>query len=124
MIQITQTCTRLLRFQSGLKESSSMSDALLPIIHEEHAQRFVFIQDGLTAELNYRLGGSRLVITHIGVPRPLEGRGIGSALAKAGLEYARQKGMEVVPLCSFARRYIERTPEYQSLVSKSAGGWE
>ncbi len=33
--------------------------------------------------------------------------GIGSALAQAGLEYARQQGLTVVPLCWFARSYID-----------------
>ena len=77
----------------------------------------------MTAEMNYRREDNQMIITHIGVPRALEGRGIGSALAKAGLEYAMQMKLEVVPLCSFARRYIERTPEYQPLVRNSSGGF-
>jgi predicted GNAT family acetyltransferase len=100
-----------------------MVPAEYPITHDQDSRRFTVVEDGLIAELNYRMAGSQMVITHIGVPRALEGRGIGSALAKAGLDYARQQGMGVVPLCSFARRYIERTPEYQPLVSKSAGDW-
>jgi predicted GNAT family acetyltransferase len=101
-----------------------MSEMHYAVTHDQDHHRFTVMQDGLTAELNYRMAGNQMVITHIGVPRALEGRGIGSALAKAGLDYARRQGMGVVPLCSFARRYIERTPEYQPLVSKSAGGWE
>lgn len=100
-----------------------MSEMQYAITHDEGAHRFTTVQEGLTAELNYRLSGRQMVITHVGVPQPLEGRGIGSALARAGLEYARQQELEVVPLCSFARRYIERTPEYQGLVSKSSGDW-
>jgi predicted GNAT family acetyltransferase len=86
------------------------------VTHDEEGYRFTVEEDGATAELNYRLSGNQMIITHIGVPRALERRGIGSALAKAGLEYAMQQGMEVVPVCSFARSYIERTPEYQTLV--------
>lgn len=93
------------------------------VLHDEPGRRFTVIEEGLTAELNYRLAGRQMTITHVGVPRPLEGRGIGSALAKAGLDYARVEGLEVIPLCSFARRYIERTPEYQPLLSKSSGAW-
>ena len=94
-----------------------------PVLHDEQAHRFTVVEEGLTAELNYRMAGREMVITHVGVPRPLEGRGIGSALARAGLDYARAEGLEVIPLCSFARRYIERTPEYQPLLSKSSGAW-
>ena len=96
-----------------------MAETQYVIAHDQDSHRFTVTEDGLTAELNYRMSGSEMIITHIGVPRPLEGRGIGSALAKAGLEYARQQEMTVVPICSFARSYIDRNPEYQSLVRKS-----
>jgi predicted GNAT family acetyltransferase len=71
----------------------------------------------------YHTEGDQIIFTHTGVPSALEGRGIGSALAKAGLEYARAQGMAVVPLCPFVRSYIERKPEYQPLVQKSSGGF-
>ena len=98
-----------------------MSNIQYAVAHDQDNHRFTITEDGLTAELNYRASGSEMIITHIGVPRPLEGRGIRSALDKAGLEYAQQQEMTVVPICSFARSYIDRNPEYQSLVRKS---WE
>lgn len=97
-----------------------MPDVLPPITHDEDAHRFVAVTEGLTAELNYRLAGHEMVITHVGVPRALEGRGIGSALAKAGLDHARREGLTVTPLCSFARAYIDRNPEYQSLLQSES----
>ena len=56
------------------------------------------------------------------MPAALEGRGIGGALAKAGLEFARANHLQVVPLCPFVRSYIERKPEYQPLVSVGTSG--
>jgi predicted GNAT family acetyltransferase len=101
-----------------------MSKEPTTVTHQPDQSRFVVIQDGETAELTYRGGdnGEPIVFTHTGVPTVLEGRGIGSALARAGLEYARANNLEVVPLCSFVRSYIERKPEYQDLVRKSADG--
>ncbi len=99
-----------------------MSSQPVAVIHEPQMHRFVVQQDGETAELAYRDGAAgQIVFTHTGVPTALEGRGIGSALAKAGLDYARANNLEVVPLCSFVRGYIERKPEYQALVHKPAG---
>ena len=100
-----------------------MSEQTHAVTHEPDASRFALSAEGLTAELVYRLSGNQIVFTHTSVPQELEGRGIGSALVKTGLEYARQEGMEVVPLCPFVRSYIERKPEYQSLVQKSSGGF-
>lgn len=96
-----------------------MSEMPYEVAHDRNGSRFTVTHEGLTAELNYRLSGDEMIITHIGVPRQLEGRGIGSLLAKTGLDYARQEGMGVVPICSFARRYIDRNPQYASLVRKS-----
>jgi predicted GNAT family acetyltransferase len=98
-----------------------MSSQPVTVTHEPEKHRFVVQQDGETAELTYRGGtAGQIVFTHTGVPTALEGRGIGSALAKTGLEYARANNLEVVPLCSFVRSYIERKPEYQALVHKPA----
>ncbi len=94
----------------------------IAVVHNTEYQRFEVQQDGHLAELDYRRAGNQIIFTHTGVPGELEGRGIGSALAKAGLAYARENGLEVVPLCPFVRSYIERKPEYQDLVSKASSG--
>ncbi|HVW76649.1 MAG TPA: GNAT family N-acetyltransferase [Alloacidobacterium sp.] len=75
-----------------------------------------------TAFLNYREAGNEIVFTHTEVPSALNGRGIGTALAKAGLEYARTKELRVVPQCSFVADFIRMHPQYQSLVAASAEG--
>jgi predicted GNAT family acetyltransferase len=100
-----------------------MSNQPATVTHQADQSRFIVLQDGETAELTYQGGssGEPIVFTHTSVPAALEGRGIGSALAKAGLEYARANNLAVVPLCSFVRSYIERKPEYQDLVRKTTG---
>jgi uncharacterized protein len=100
-----------------------MADEAVSVTHDEDAHRFVVAENGDVAELTYRTAGNQMVFLHTGVPSNLEGRGIGSALAKAGLEYAKAEGMQVVPLCPFVRSYIEREPEYQPLVRKASGGY-
>lgn len=64
----------------------------------------------------YRRRDSRIVFTHTEIDESCEGRGYGSRLAAAALEDARRQGLDVVPLCPFIARYIERHPEYHELV--------
>lgn len=92
------------------------------VVHNEQQSRFEVSQEGQLAILEYRRVGNQILFTHTGVPSALEGRGIGGALAKRGLDYARDQKLEVVPLCPFVRGYIERKPEYQSLVKQESSG--
>lgn len=81
------------------------------VIHNPVENRFLVELDGHIAELDYQLDGETIIFTHTGVPAALEGRGIGSALVKQGLAYARENRFKVVPLCSFVAKYMERHPE-------------
>jgi predicted GNAT family acetyltransferase len=62
------------------------------------------------AELQYRVHGDRLVLVHTGVPPALGGRGLGAALVRAAVERARREGLTLVPVCPFAREWLERHP--------------
>lgn len=92
------------------------------VVHNAAQHRFEVSQEGHLAELDYQRVGNEIIFTHTGVPAALEGRGIGGALAKAGLTYARDNSLEVVPLCPFIKGYIERKPEYQPLVKQASSG--
>ena len=73
--------------------------------------------DGHRAELLYRRNGNRLVLIHTEVPEQLEGHGIGGALVTAAINRAARDGMTVVPLCPFARGWLERHPDVASQVT-------
>lgn len=85
----------------------------LEIEHNEREKRFEAELDGHLAHADYMMGtkGTTIVFTHTEVPEAFEGQGIGSKLAKAALNYARDNELRVQPLCPFIRAYIERHPE-------------
>ena len=85
--------------------------------HVPERQRFEVDLGDAVAVLEYIPRGERLVFTHTGVPPAYEGRGIASALVKAGLNYAREQGYKVIPLCSFVAAYFKRHPEYMDLLA-------
>jgi uncharacterized protein len=73
--------------------------------------RFELTVEGQLAELIYRRRGSRLVLIHTEVPEALERHGLGGVLVSAALERARAEQLTVVPVCPFARSWLERHPE-------------
>jgi predicted GNAT family acetyltransferase len=91
----------------------------IAVSNHEAASRFELTVEGETALLQYRLRPGTIVFLHMEVPGELEGRGLGSRLARAGLDYAREHGLKVVPLCPFVTGYIKRHPEYLDLVEPS-----
>jgi uncharacterized protein len=88
----------------------------LIVIHNPEAGRFEFQKDGHIAVLEYQLSDGKIVFTHTVVPEALGGQGIGALLARSGLDYAQARSFDVEPLCSFIARYIQKHPEYKSLV--------
>ena len=58
-----------------------------------------------------------IAFTHTEVDASCEGRGFGSRLVEAALDDARDRGLEVAPLCPFVAHYVKRHPEYEELVA-------
>lgn len=81
--------------------------------------RYVAEVDGHEAELTFtRLPPNVVTLNHTGVPKTLEGRGIGSALVRHAVAKAREEGMKLVARCPFARRQFARHPEWADVFAK------
>jgi predicted GNAT family acetyltransferase len=78
--------------------------------------RFEVGLDGEIAFTEYVVHNGAMVLPHTLVPEAFEGRGVGSALAKAALGYAREHGLKVKPSCPFIAAYITKHPEWRDLV--------
>jgi uncharacterized protein len=96
-----------------------MSDAA-PVADNQAESRFELWADGRLAELLYRRNGDRLVLIHTEVPEELEGRGLGGTLVAAAVDRAAREGLTVVPLCPFARGWLQRHPD---VASRAAIDW-
>ena len=88
----------------------------MTIADNPRKHRFEVDVKGRTAFLNYRIEGQTITFTHTEVPAALEGRGIGTALVKAGLDHARAARLQVVPQCPFVAKFIDGQPQYRSLL--------
>ncbi len=86
------------------------------VIHDPDAQQFRAGAGAEAAVLQYRSAPGQITFLHTDVPEALRGQGIGQRLAHAGLEHAKAEGLRVVLVCPFVRSYVEKHPEYQTLV--------
>lgn len=84
----------------------------LSVINNEAKNRFELKVDQHLAVCEYKLVKDRIIFTHTEVPPALEGKGIGSLLAKTALEYAVSNNLKIMPLCPYIAGYIKRHPAY------------
>jgi hypothetical protein len=81
--------------------------------------RFEFEEEGETAYLEFDLDGQGwITLWHTEVPPKLRGRGIAGVLAQTAFEYARDNHLKVDVVCPLANAYIQKHPEFKSLVGK------
>src|SRR6476619_1557784 len=81
--------------------------------------RFELRSDGWVAGFaRYQRKAGLIDFVHTEIDPELEGKGLGSALARGALDAVRATGEPVVPLCPFIAAFIEHHPEYDELVDK------
>jgi len=62
----------------------------------------------------------RLSLDHTEVPPARQHHGVAALLAKAALDFARAQNLKVFPRCPYVIAYLERHPELEPLVDRSA----
>ena len=93
-----------------------MNNADLQVRDNAAASRLEATVEGQTGYAEYQLAPGRITFTHTRVPENLRGRGIGTRLIEAGLALARERGLEVLPVCPFFRAYLRAHPDSQTLL--------
>ncbi|HUG15125.1 MAG TPA: GNAT family N-acetyltransferase [Thermomicrobiales bacterium] len=88
-----------------------------PVRDNEQARRFELEVDGAVAFAAYRQVGDALEMYSTVTPPALRGRGIASALARAALDSARERGLKVIPTCWFIDQFIRDNPDYRDLLA-------
>jgi hypothetical protein len=83
----------------------------------EQKGRFELERSGLIVFANYRRRAGTLAITHVEAPIPLRGTGAASELMENIMVQARAEGARVLPLCSYARTWLQRHSEHRDLTA-------
>jgi predicted GNAT family acetyltransferase len=86
------------------------------IAMNEKRRRFEIKTGSEWAYLDYRWYKGDLALMHTFVPKEEREKGIGAALAKFALEYARKEKLKIMPYCPYVSKYIQEHPEYKDLV--------
>ena len=75
----------------------------------------VSVEGGLGIS-NCKIQSHTIWLLHVQVPPEAQGHGVASELTRTALALAKERGLKVVPVCSFVATYIRRHPEYKPLL--------
>jgi uncharacterized protein len=101
----------LTRATKGRSEGVMQSNS---VKHNEAEGQFEIALERGIAFLQYQRSGETMRLIHTEVPEGQRGRGLGSQLARAALDYAHFNQLKVVPQCPFVRLYLRKHPEAAS----------
>ena len=80
--------------------------------HDSEGSRFVVDLPNGQAELIYgEFAEDVLDLQHTEVPPSGRGKGVGDALVRAALRYARARGTRVMATCPYVRAWLRRHPD-------------
>jgi hypothetical protein len=92
----------------------------MEIQHIDNGERGAFFieQEGaLLAEMTYVWAAKdRIIIDHTEVNDRLKGKGAGKQMVSKAVDFAREKGISIIPLCPFAKSVFDKTPEFRDVL--------
>ncbi|HEY3876098.1 MAG TPA: GNAT family N-acetyltransferase [Candidatus Kapabacteria bacterium] len=94
-----------------MEEKSAMNAVQLKM-GDRGAAKFFIEENGVQiAFLDARINGNVLTAVHTEVTAAAKGRGVAAMLVARMVEYAREKGMKIVPMCPYVRKVFDGHPE-------------
>lgn len=86
--------------------------------NSDNKGRFFLQKEGKTlAEMTYSWAGTdRIIIDHTEVSDSLRGQGVGEQMVRMAVDFAREKGINIIPLCPFARSVFQKNQELKDVL--------
>ncbi len=90
--------------------------------NDEKRGSFEALMDGTHAGLmTYTWAGEdRFIIDHTEVEEAYNGKGVGKEMLYAAVDFARENGKHIIPLCPFAKANFQKHEELQDVLVNNA----
>jgi hypothetical protein len=88
------------------------------IINDKQGSRFVMDVNGQEVYVLYTEDKETIDLYSTHTPSELRGQGLAAKVVLAAIEYAKEKKLMVIPSCWYVRKFLEKHPEYESIVNR------
>lgn len=76
-----------------------------------------FEGDTKAGEMTYTWAGDdKIIIDHTDVDPDFGGKGVGKVMVLAAVEFAREKGIRIMPLCPFAKSVFDKNEDLKDVL--------
>lgn len=90
---------------------------VLQIEKGEKGKFYIRFANEELAEMTYVWAGKdRIIIDHTAVDDRLKGKGAGKQMVLKAVEFARVKGIKIIPLCPFAKSVFDKIKEIHDVL--------
>lgn len=86
------------------------------VIDNKEKSRFETKIDGHDAFIEYSVQPGILSLDHTEVDKALAGQGVASEMTEKVLMEIELRGLKVIPVCSYIEKYINKHPEWKSIL--------
>ena len=93
-----------------------MTDVKSSVVDNTAQQRFELLENGYLAFASYRPVPGGLVIPHVEAAELLRGTGAAGRLMTGVVAHARDRGLHITPMCSYAVSWFRRHPDAADVV--------
>lgn len=81
--------------------------------NEKKGYFYVKIEDKIEARMTFVFAGSdKIIIDHTEVNPGFNGKSFGKKMVEKAVGFAREMNLKILPLCPFAKKVFDKTPEY------------
>lgn len=92
----------------------------MEVLQKDNGQKGMFYieeNQSIVAEMTYVWTGTdRIIIDHTEVGESLKGKGAGKLMVEKAVEFARAKGIKIIPLCPFAKSVFDKVKEFNDVL--------
>lgn len=86
-------------------------------INDNKGAFYIVVEGKQEAMMTFVFAGEdKIIIDHTEVNPGNNGKGYGKKMVAKAVEYAREKGLKIIPLCPFAKSVIDKTTEFQDVL--------
>lgn len=85
--------------------------------NEKNGRFFISVDGKEEAKMTFVFAGNdTFIIDHTEVNSGFNGKGFGQKMVEKSVAFAREKGFKIVPLCPFAKKVFDKTPEFKDVL--------